>query len=410
MTKKHVVIVSQYFPPEIGGGAHRSFGFAEEFSGLEMNVTVVTAFPSYLIQSKHARFRFKLYEKERIKDITVYRTFVIPGDRGSLVKRLLYYFSFTISSTLVLLLKVKHIDVLIAISPPLFTGITGVLAKKFKSSRFILDIGDLWPESAIQLKILKNRFGIWISHKLERWIYSYCDDINFVTRDTVKRFRNGRMNGTRVSYVPNFVDTGYVKKTVKDATMVQELGLSNKLVFGYAGNIGIAQGLSIIVRAAELTRHRKDIVYMLVGDGVKRVDVEQEIRDRGLDNILLLPPVSKEEIVRYIALIDVMIIPLVKAELFKVTIPSKLYESMAAEIPVIICVDGEARAIVEHANCGLFVEPENAEQLAEKVMALHQDRDLIAQLGKNGRTYVVERFARNKVIPEYSRELMTVVA
>ena len=405
MKKKNVVIVSQYFPPEIGGGAHRSLGFAEELSALGMNVTVVTAFPSYLIHKNHARFRFKAYEKQQINAITVYRTFVIPGDRGSLLKRLLYYFSFTISSTLLLLLKIKHVDMVLAISPPLFTGITGFLAKKLKSARFILDIGDLWPESAIQLNILKNPWAIRLSQKLERWIYRHCDVINLVTRKTLEQFQQSDHDGVHLAYVPNFVDTALVKKTEKNVLLTHRFGLENKLVFGYVGNIGVAQGIDIIVHAAHHTRHIGEIIYLIVGDGVDRVNVEQEIGALNLRNVVLLPPVSREEIVNYIGLIDVMIIPLVKRELFKITIPSKLYESMAAEIPAIVCVDGEARALVEQSNCGLYSEPGSATQLADKVIHFYNNREIIPGLGSNGRKTVVEQLSRDKVIQSYYHEV-----
>jgi glycosyltransferase involved in cell wall biosynthesis len=404
--KKNAVIVTQYFPPEIGGGAHRSFGFAEELSALGVEVTVVTAFPSYLIHKKHARFRFKPYEKQQVNNLTIYRTFVIPSDRGNFLMRLLYYLSFTISSTLLVLLKIRRIDILLAISPPLFTGITGVLAKRFKSAKFILDIGDLWPESAVQLGILKNTFAIRFSQGLERWIYHHCDGINLVTKETLEQFRNNNKNGTCITYVPNFVDTCFVQKREKDLGLVQSLGLTDRLIFGYVGNIGVAQGLNVVVDAAHRTRHIKEIAYVIVGDGVESSRIEREIRDLGLSNIHLLPPVSREEIVNYISLIDVMIIPLVKVDLFRITIPSKLYESMAAEIPVILCVDGEARSIVEQANCGVFAEPGSPDELVDRVLTFHRNRELIAQLGKNGRAFVEERFARNNVIPKYYHELM----
>lgn len=407
MKNKNVVIVTQYFPPEIGGGAHRSIGFAEELSALGVNVTVVTAFPSYLVHKKHARFRFRAYEKQQVNGLTIYRTFVIPSDRGNFLMRLLYYLSFTISSTLLVLLNIRRIDILLAISPPLFTGITGVLAKKFKSAKFILDIGDLWPESAVQLKILKNAFAIRFSEALERWIYRHCDGINLVTKETFDLFRTHNRNGASISYVPNFVDTSFVKKREKDFGLVQSLGLTDKLVFGYVGNIGVAQGLHVIVQAAHRTRHIKEIAYVIVGEGVEAARMEREIRELGLSNIHLLPPVSRKEIVNYISLIDVMIIPLVKVDLFRITIPSKLYESMAAEIPVILCVDGEARSIVEQANCGVFAEPGRPDELVDRILTFHRNRDLITQLGKNGRSFVEERFARNKVIPRYYHELIT---
>ncbi|MGE5401623.1 MAG: glycosyltransferase family 4 protein, partial [Ignavibacteriales bacterium] len=376
----------------------RSVGFAEELKKLGLQVTVITPFPSYLMKKEDAKTRLKLYEKYDDNGVTVYRTFVYASDRGSFVKRMLYYLSFTFSSTIVALFKVSKIDYLLTISPPLFTGLTGIIVKKIRKIKFIFDIGDLWPESAIQLGFLKNQTAIDMALKMERSIYLNSDVINSVTRLTQNKLKKFHPYLKRILYVPNFVNTAVVKKVPKDAELLKKLDLNGKIVFGYAGNIGSAQGMKIITDAAKCTKDNKDIVYLIIGDGVDRVLLENEIQNHGLNNVLLLPPVNRNEIVRFISLFDVMIIPLVKNELFTITIPSKLYESMAAQIPVLICVDGEARKIVEDANCGIYVEPENSKMLAEKVLEFYNDIDLIERLGKNGRTRAQEEFDREKVI------------
>ncbi len=145
----------------------------------------------------------------------------------------------------------------------------------------------------------------------------------------------------------------------------------------------------------------KEIVYLIIGDGVDKEKLVKDIQNNSLDNVILIPPVHKDEIVRYISLFDAMIIPLVKNDLFKITIPSKLYESMAAKIPVLLCVDGEARKIVEESNCGLFVEPENSTMLAEKVKLFIDQPELLTEFGQNGNRVAKEQFDRNVVIKNF---------
>ncbi|MGE5430942.1 MAG: glycosyltransferase family 4 protein [Syntrophomonadaceae bacterium] len=402
---KNFVLVTQYYPPEIGGGSQRSVGFVEELSKLGLKVTVVTPFPSYLMKKEEAGTKLKLYEKYEENGVTIYRTFVYASDRGSFIKRILYYLSFTFSSTLVSLFKIRKIDYLLTISPPLFTGITGIILKKLKKAKFIFDIGDLWPESAIQLGFLKNKRVISLAEKLERSIYSNSDIVNTVTRLTQNKVKDLHPYIRKILYIPNFVNGTLIKKALKNETLLKELNLGGKFVIGYAGNIGSAQGLKIMTQAAACTKQSRDIVYLIIGDGVDRQGLEEDIKKNDLRNVMLLPPVSREEIVKYISLFDVMVIPLVKNDLFRITIPSKLYESMAAEIPVLLSVDGEARKILESASCGLYVEPENSEMLAQKVLELFNNRNLVEQLGKNGRKRAEEEFDRSKVMMNFYEAL-----
>lgn len=402
---KNFVLVTQYFPPEIGGGSQRSVGFAEELHKLGLKVTVVTPFPSYLIDS--AKTKFKLYEKSNEDGYTIYRTFVYASDRGNNIKRILYYGSFMLSSLYVSLFKLKKVDYILTIAPPLFTGIPGVLVKKLKKAKLIFDIGDLWPESASELGYIKSGWIIKFAQTLEHWIYTNSALVNVVTKLTQERLTKSHAYIKKLLYIPNFVNTEIIRRIDKDSDLVIKFNLQDKIVFGYAGNIGSAQGLKIITEAAKLTINRKDIVYMIIGDGVEKEIIEEEIKLNDLSNVILVPPVSRTEVVKYLMLFHVMIIPLVKRDLFKITIPSKLYESMAAEIPILLCVDGEARKIMEEAKCGIFIEPENSEMLAEKVLYLSSHSDEIKVLGKNAREECLKYFACNTVVKKFYNELIT---
>ena len=403
---KRILIITQYFPPEVGGGSQRSVGFAEEFRDAGFDVTVISPFPSYLIQKDEIITKFKLFEKSKQNGITLYNTFVYASDRGSFVTRMLYYLSFSFSSTLVALMKVKKTDFHLTISPPLFNGISGIFIKMFKGSKFIFDIGDLWPESAIQLGFLKNKTAINLAEKFERFIYRKADYINVVTKVTQQKLKAKFPFVRKIFWVPNFVRTDLVIKKEKKQLLIDKLNLSEKFVIGYAGNIGGAQGLKLLTDAAKHTLYNSEIVYLIIGDGVDREILEREVKTYELKNVLLLPPVNRELILDYISLFDVTVIPLVKNDLFRFTIPSKLYEAMSSESPVILCVDGEARKILEKSNCGVYCEPENARGVAEKVEWMFTNKNALKTMGQAGRKYALENYDRKKIIEQFTKMLI----
>ncbi len=406
---KKVLLITQYYPPEIGGGAHRSSGIAEGLLALGVDVTVIAPFPTYLLQEHHKSFSWKLWEKQNVRGVKVLRTFVISSDRGSLPKRLIYYFSFMKSAFITALFKVKGVDVIITISPPLFTGITGVLLKNIMRTKLIFDIGDLWPESVIQLGFIKNKTAIKIAEALERWIYKRSDVLNLVTEGTRERVLRIHPYVKNTFYVPNFADTKSVFKESKNADLVKELGLENKIVFGYAGNIGGAQGLFVVTEAAKILKSDESIVFLIIGDGVDSGKLYKDIKMFDLHNIIFLPPVLKEEVRKYSSLFDFTVIPLLSNELFLITIPSKLYESMASETPVILCVDGEARKILEDAQAGYSVNSENIPLLAETIKKAASDMDAAAEMGKRGRETVKKYFDRDLVIAKLKQDIENIL-
>ncbi|MBI2418356.1 MAG: glycosyltransferase family 4 protein [Ignavibacteriales bacterium] len=401
--KKKILLITQYYPPEMGGGSQRSVGFAEELHDAGLEVVVIAPFPTYLMTE--VKTKVKLYEKSSENGITIYHTYVYASDRGKFLKRMAYYLSFMLSALIVALFVEKKSDFHITISPPLFTGIPGILLKWFKKSKFIFDIGDLWPESAIQLGFLKNRTAINIAEQLERWIYRNADFVNVVTRGTYEKVKLLHPYIKKVLYIPNFVRTSLITKTPKDQILLKELNLGSKFICGYAGNIGGAQGLKMMTDAAKLTLQNTKILYLIIGDGVEKELLEQEIEKHSLKNVLLLPPVSREKIISYISLFDIMFIPLVKNKLFTITIPSKLYEAMAAEIPVILSVDGEARKLLEEAKCGYFCEPENSAMLAKLLSNCIANNEKLCEIGRNGRISAIDNFDRKTNIRRFLNQI-----
>ncbi len=408
ITLKSVLFITQYFPPEIGGGAQRSSGIAEGLQKFGVDVTVIAPFPTYMLRDHERATSWKFWEEQKIGQVRVLRSFVIAPDRNDILKRILYYLSFAVSALVNGIIHTGKVDAIIVISPPLLTGITGVFLKMVKRTKLIFDVGDIWPESAIQLGFIKNRPAIKVLEWQEKWIYKHSDAVNLVTRNTYNRFLKIHQDIKNTFYVPNFVDTKLITKTSKNEELLTAYGLSGKIVFGYAGNIGSAQGITVITDAATRLKGRKEIVFLIIGDGIEVAKLETEIRINELDNVVFVPPIPKEDIKQYLSLFDYTIIPLVKSDLFKITIPSKMYECMAAEIPVILCVDGEARRVLEEAGAGLFVEPGNGAMLADTVSAAADSLIDGVRMGKKGREYSKKHFDRDEVVADLIKKLETI--
>jgi len=393
-----IVIVTQYFPPEVGGGAMRAAGIAEALHKFGIEVHVIAPQPSYMLPSDKTESSCSLFDTYERDGIVIHRPFAFATDRRGFFRRLLYYISFSISAIITAFFYIKDKDVVLTISPPLFTGIVGVFIKKFKKAKLIFDIGDLWPESAIKLGFLKNPILVKLAQKLEKWIYRNSDAINVVTEQTKNKLLAEHTKLPRIFYVPNFVNTELILRQQKDEELCQRLGLTGKIIFGYAGNIGGAQGIQIITMAAQMLKMRENIMFLIIGDGIEKVLLDESIKENDLSNVISLPTVPQNQMNRYYSLFDFSIIPLVRNELFKMTIPSKLYECMAAEIPIILCVDGEAREIIHKAEAGYFVEPEDHETLSELILRIADNIEGEKGRGVNGRGYVKKYFERDDII------------
>jgi glycosyltransferase involved in cell wall biosynthesis len=389
------LFVSQYYPPETGAAATRISDLAEALKKKGHTITVVTEFPNYPkgIIADHHRGKFIL--KERHNGIDVVRTFVIASERGTLLQRMLFYLSFMFSAIFGGLLTGQQ-DIIVATSPPLFVALSGYVLSLLKRCPFVFEVRDIWPESAKSLEQLKGKFLIWISEKLELFLYRRSRRIIVVTRGFVDNLIAKGVPPQKISLVSNGVDVEFFKIRPRTAYVQETYGLTDKFVVSYTGNMGLAQGIDAIVECATLLRDEQHIVFMLIGDGVVKRENEIEVKRRALENVVFVDTQPKNEILTFLSVADVCLVPLKKTQLFQITVPSKLYESMACGKPVVLSVNGEARGILEKARAGIFVEPENSEQMAQAILKLYQNPELLAEYGRNGRKYVVEHFSRKQ--------------
>lgn len=402
-----VLIVTQYFYPEPGATTNRILSFAREFAQKGHDVTVLCEFPSYPTGVLPKQYRYKLLAREKFENFTVVRSFIISTARTNLFTRLASYLSFATSSFLIAL-SLKKPDVIIALSPPPTVGFIAAIVSKIKSVPMIGDIQDLWPEYAIATGHLRNRFAISLARFIEHFFYNNCTAMVTISKG-VKEYLEAITKGKKPihiiyngSSIPDSPDYGEIC-----ATPFTRPGIS----ICYAGVIGILQPIEDLVAAAELTREDKTISYNIIGDGVRKEELANLARQKGLENIKFWGALSQAETNSKLKMADIGIVTLLDIEQFKSAIPSKFFDYMAIGLPVILGVDGEAREILENHKTGLFYQSGCPEELVKQVRFLQANPTMAKDMGSSGRKLVISKFRRSqqstemeKIITEFEKK------
>lgn len=392
-----ILFLTQYCPPEVGAPQNRIFEMAKRLKSFGHDVTILTAMPNYPKGEIFEEYKGKKVVKEVMDGINIVRTSIYATKEKSFIKRLRNYLSFTFSSVLTGAKYIEKQDVIITESPPLFLGWSGYVLSKKKKAKFIFNVSDLWPESAVKLDVLHNKALIKASTWLEEFCYKKAAAVTGQTQGIVDNIVNRGFDKNKVHLITNGVDTEFFKKENRDEEFRKQIGIDGKFALCYAGIHGLAQGLEVIVNAAEMIKDYKDIQIVFIGDGPEKNKLIDMTKEKNLENITFLPVQPKSKMPKIIASMDATIIPLKKLDLFKGALPSKMFEALASQLPIILAVEGEAEKLINNAKAGITVEPENHKEVAEAILKLYNDEELRNNLGINGRKYVIENYSRESI-------------
>jgi len=399
-----ILLITEYFPPEIGAGSTRAYDHSSQWVKNGHDVTVITGFPDYpdgIIPQKYKGYKFLI---EDIEGIRVIRTYTFPAPNKGFFRRVISFLSFMISSVLQGTAASKKQEILIATSPPFLVGVSGYIISKFKNIPFVFEIRDLWPESAIQLGELKNKFVIKFLQKIELYLYHSAKLIVPVAESTINVILKKGIDEKKIVVIKNGVDLETIPRQLSNKSEN-----TKKFVVTYIGTIGLSHALDKVVESAELLKNEDSIFFQIIGEGAEKENLRNLIGKLGLKNIKLINKIEREQLTEYYSKADILLVTLRKLDIFRKVIPSKLFEIMAFGKPILISVDGEARFIVEKARAGLFVQPENPEDLKDKILYLKNHPDLLKEFGKNGRIFVEENFNRSKLAQKYELILSSII-
>ena len=399
-----ILMLTQYFPPESGAAQVR---LKELAKGLQRNgheVTVVTAFPNHPSGVIPPHYRGHWRMKDEVEGIPVWRTWIYPVQRGRFWKRLLNYFSFVFSSFWGLSKAGKQ-DILFFESPPLFLGITALVYGWFTHTRIIMNISDLWPESAVALGLVNSRWMIKAAEGLEKLLYRKAWKISTQTEGIRTSLVERGVPKEKVTFLPNGVNLELFAPRERDVEMAKKLGIKEEdFVLIYAGTMGYAQGLESVIRTAEILKAKTDLRFLFVGDGTEKPMLEALVKEKGLSNVSFVDFQPVQEMPRYFSLSSASIVPLKKHKLFEGARPSKMFPALGSAVPVIYSGEGEAAELVLSSGGGVVVEPENSEALARAIVELKENPDR-REMGRKGRQFVKDHYTWSEIIQKWLREL-----
>ncbi len=399
-----ILFLTHYFPPEVNAPATRTYEHCKQWIANGHEVTVVTCVPNHPQGHVYPGYKNKLFQKETIDSITVIRLWTYVTANEGFVKRTLNYTSYLVSVFFTIPFLPKS-DIVISTSPQFFCGLAGYFVKLFKRIPWILEIRDLWPESIVAVGAVTNKKIISLLEYIEKKAYQKSDGIVVVT-DSFKSFVMGKgINPEKITVIKNGVDLTFYRPDEIEAEDVFGMNLDSHFVVSYFGTHGMAHHLETVLNAADNLSDRKDIVFLLVGDGAEKKKLLEQKKQRNLKNVIMLEQQSKNKMPNLWALSDASLVLLKKSSLFKTVIPSKIFESMAMKKPIILGVEGEVKDMINDGKSGICIEPENADDLVNAVVKLADNKNLCDRLGDNGNDYV-EKYYNRKMLAERFEKLM----
>lgn len=377
-----ILFLTDNFYPEVNAPASRTYEHAREWVKAGHEVTVITCVPNFPKGKVFDGYKNKLWQKEVIDGIEVIRVWSYIAANKGFVRRTLDFISFSVTSFLAGLF-VKA-DVIVATSPQFFTALSGRTLSFWKRVPWIMEVRDLWPESIKTVGAMKDNLFIRYFEWEEMRCYRSAKTIVVVT-DSFKRTLTARgIDEAKIKVVKNGVDKEMFKPVPKDEALIGELGLEGKKIIGYIGTHGMAHKLDFILDCARNMQGRNDFHFLFIGAGAEREALLAKKEREGITNVTMLDSVPKDQVVRYISILDLSLINLRKSELFKTVIPSKMFENAGMQIPIIMGVQGEAQEMLEEYGAGLCFEPENEEDFNAKLQQLLSDPDLYERCRTGG--------------------------
>lgn len=391
----HLTFLTQYYLPEIGAPQRRLAHLAETLVKQGHRVTVLTAMPNYPTGKIYPGYG-GLTRTETLNGVRIIRTWIYPTQSAGFIRRLSNYFSFVCSALLLGGWKIEPCDYLITESPPIFLGLTGFLLSRWKRARWIFNVSDLWPESAVRLGMLHNSIALRLSEWLEAFCYNNAWLITGQSKSIIENIQR-RFPRVKTYHFSNGVDAAQFHPNAVNADARAALHRNAECIALYAGLHGLAQGLDQVIQAAQLLQGDSRLGIVLLGDGPTKAELVQQAR--ALTNVRFLEPVPPDAMPGWIAAADIALVTL--KMYIPGAVPSKLYEAMAAGVPVILVADGEPADIVRTHNAGIVVKPGDITGLANALITLASNPALRRELGANGRRAAEQFYDRNVIAQRF---------
>ena len=400
-----VLLIHQAFVSPNDAGGTRHYELAKRLVDTGGEFAIVASDLNYLSGRK---IKSPPAEGENYSGVQVRRAWTYSAIHRSFTWRVFSFLTFMVTSVWTAL-SIKNVDLVIGTSPPIFQAVSAWVISVLKWRPFLLEIRDLWPEFAVDMGVLKNPVLIWLARRLERFLYARANHL-LVNSPAYRDYLIGLgIPKHKISFIANGVDPDMFLVENTTGGLRSEYDLTQKFLVTYAGAMGMANNLEVVLEAAQLLEDVPEIHFLLVGDGKDRTKLEQLAADMGLANVTFAGSRPKSQMPAVLAESNVCLAVLRDIPMFRTTYPNKVFDYMAAARPLVLAIDGVIRQVVEAADGGIAVPPGDPQAMAEAVRKLHSDPDRSLQMGLSGRDYVVKFFDRNQQAQQFG-ELVHSVA
>lgn len=355
----NILFLTDNFPPEVNAPATRTYEHCREWAKHGHKITVLTTAPNFPLGKVYEGYSNKILSTEFKDGIRIIRVGTYIAANEGFAKRILDYISFSIMAFFVGLFI--RTDLILATSPQFFTAVAGRWLSFFKQRPWIMEVRDLWPESIFAVGALGKGSVYKILELIELRLYKSAKLIIVVTDAFKSKITSRGIDQSKIEVHKNGVILDSFAPRPKDEELLSVYPqLIEKKVFAYIGTHGMAHGLSFIINCLPmLEKNLPEAHFLFIGEGAEKQKLIKQAKVLNLTNITFIPFVGKNEVVRYLSLMDVALVNLKKNDTFKTVIPSKIFEAAAMNKPILIGLEGETKGIINSFNAGLCFEPEN---------------------------------------------------
>ena len=404
-----ILILHMRFHPDLTGTGPLVTDLAVDLAAMGDEVTVVTSMPHYGRRDVPSEYRGRLLHRSDFQGVDVWRTFVYVPPNPSGFHRSINYLGYTFMSVVAGLLSGRH-NVILCVNPPITVGLSGWLVSLARRTPMVFNVQDIWPDCLVIIGQVRNPLLIRTFQYLEKLIYRVSARATVLSEGMKQNLIGKGVSEDKVVVIPNWADVNHIRPVLKENSFRITHNLNGHFVVMFAGNLGYIAVLNTVLDAARLLQHDSRILFLIVGQGNAKPSLVKRAEALGLTNVRFLPTQPKERLPEMLGAADISLVTL-NRRLGQLNVPSKTYSIMASARPILAAVptDSEIARLVQEADCGVWVPPEDPQSLAQSVQQLSQQPELLQRYGANGRSYVVEHFDR-KVLTKRYHQLLHQVA
>ena len=396
-----ILILTAAYPPEIRSASHLMAELAQGLAERKHEVAVVTPAPAYNLadgapRSKRRLIMVSVESKVKVARVWTARFQMVgPVARG--LAQLTLPFAVAAGG-----MWTGAADVILVYSPPLTMAVGALFLGRLKGAPYVLNVQDLFPQNAIDLGVLRGRLPIGFYRSMESRVYKRAAAITVHSEGNCRVVRAGVANPSRVTVVRNWVDLESYRTAGNGASFRSRHELEGVFLVLFAGVMGYAQDLDTVLEAARRLKSNREIVFLLVGDGVEKAALMRKAQAAGIGNVRFMNWVSQEAYPELVAAVDVGLVTLRKSMKTPV-VPSKLLGYMAAGKPVVSSLNSESDAIpiIDESGCGFNVDVESPDAMAEAIEKLWKSPESARGMGERGRAYALAHFSRTRAVDDY---------